>query len=53
MRIFLGALALIAGTAQAQEAAPPRILVAGDSTVQTYDVVHYPRRAGGSFWPAG
>jgi lysophospholipase L1-like esterase len=57
MRIWLGALALMASTAQAQttpqEAAPPRILVAGDSTVQTYDVVHYPQAGWGQFLACG
>ncbi|MDE1914828.1 MAG: rhamnogalacturonan acetylesterase [Sphingomonadales bacterium] len=53
MKIWMSALALVAGTVQAQEATPPRILVAGDSTVQTYDVVHYPQAGWGQFLVCG
>lgn len=53
MRIWLSALALLASGAQAQETPAPRILLAGDSTMQTYDVAHYPQAGWGQFLACG
>ena len=53
MRIWLSALALLATAAQAQEATNSRILLAGDSTVQDYDAVHYPQAGWGQFLACG
>lgn len=56
LRILAIALALGAAPlalAQTAKPAPHRILIAGDSTVQTYNTVHYPQGGWGQFLACG